>query len=182
MTDTVSSIQLSINQTVVGGIPDSIMWLEKGFKMDIDASSFPNNTTVNISVSLAQFNPFKLNNTYKIITEIYNISATERLINPVTLHLLVTGQNVTNKLYILHQHHDTMEMIPIDDPLNTSFLSFKLSNFSVVTIAADSSAVFVDVTCLYTQYSWEVIVRLHKKKVKMNKYCDIFKLIDESYC
>ena len=142
MTDTVSSKQLSINQTVVGGIPDSIVWLEKGFKMDIDASSFPNNTTVNISVSLAQFNPFKLNSTYKIITEIYNISATERLINPVTLHLehnLVTGQNVTNKLYILHQHHDTMEMIPIDDPLNTSFLSFKVSNFSDIVIAVKGS-------------------------------------------
>ena len=140
MTDTDSSKQLSINQTVVGGIPDSIVWLEKGFKMDIDASSFPNNTTVNISVSLAQFNPFKLKNTYKIITEIYNISATERLINPVTLHLehnLVTGQNVTNKLYILHQHEDTME-IPIDDPLNTSFLSFKLLNFSYIVIIVES--------------------------------------------
>ena len=180
MTDTVSSKQLSINQTVVGGIPDSIVWPEKGFKMDIDASSFPNNTTVNISVSLAQFNPFKLNNTYKIITEIYNISATETLINPITLHLehnLVTGQNVTNKLYILHQHHDTKE-IPIDDPLNTSFLSFKLSNFYVVTIAADvsasitadTSAVFmfeVDVTCKDTsKYSWEILVTLHKKKVE----------------
>ena len=118
------------------------MWLEKGFKMDIDASSFPNNTTVNISVSLAQFNPFKLNNTYKIITEIYNISATERLINPVTLHLehnLVTGQNVTNKLYILHQHHDTMEMVPIDDPMNTSFLSFKLLHFSYIVIVVEGS-------------------------------------------
>ena len=180
MTDTVSSKQLSINQTVVGGIPDSIVWLEKGFKMDIDASSFPNNTTVNISVSLAQFNPFKLNNTYEIITKIYNISATERLINPVTLHLehnLVTGQNVMNKLYILHQHHDTMEMIPIDDPLDTSFLSFKLSNFSVVTIAADTSAVSmfkVDVTCPNTsKYYWEVLVTLHKKKVKTNK-CTTF--------
>ena len=73
-------------------------------------------------------------------------------------------------------------MIPIDDPLNTSFLSFKLSNFSVVTIAADSFAVSmfeVDVTC---PNRMEVIVTLQKKEVKMNKCSDILKFIDESYC
>jgi hypothetical protein len=75
----------SISLIIIGGQPDSIIWLEKGFKMDIFPDSFPPDVPVNITISTQQtalsYSKFPL------VTQMYNITSTSPTLGAVLVHL-----------------------------------------------------------------------------------------------
>jgi hypothetical protein len=72
-----------LSHTIIGGRPDSINWLEEGFKMDIFPDSFPHDVPVDITISTHQSSYSK----FQLLTQIYSISSTSPSSGIVVVHL-----------------------------------------------------------------------------------------------
>jgi hypothetical protein len=96
-----------LSHTIIGGRPDSINWLEEGFKMDIFPDSFPPDVPVDITISTHQGN---LNNPkLQLLTQIYKITLTASSSGIVLLHLehnlVFNGTNI-DQIYLLLQNYE----------------------------------------------------------------------------
>ena len=129
------------NKSVIGGRADTILWADNSFMMDISTKSFRKGCQVNISLSLNHSRQFKIPNGYKIISQTFKISASEKLQNPVNLTLehnaVITTEEEAKSLVILHQNDEgTIEKLNGSTKPNCSFITFQMTEFCHVTVAA----------------------------------------------
>jgi hypothetical protein len=85
-TDTGKQTDTKFSRIIIGGKPNSVNWLEEGFKMDIFPDSFPPDVPVNITISLHQSNYTN----FQLVTQVYTITSnysTSEFFERVEVHL-----------------------------------------------------------------------------------------------
>lgn len=122
------------NKTVIGGNASRFSGVDNSFIIDFSAHSFPNGNHVNISVCLDRSLHFEIPKEYKILSQTYQISASEKLQRPVNFTLkhsaVITTEEEAMSLVILHQNDDEeIKKIYGYTKLNSSFITFQLSEF-----------------------------------------------------
>ena len=158
------------NFTITGGKPESVIWLDYGFKLDIPPGSFPPNMEVNISIITTPFKTFQLPGGYYPVSAFYGIHSTVQPILPVTIYLQhyakadKIGPSSAKKLQIAHMNTNGLDFIdPVVSP-NTVFVSFDLPNFSDSVVATNDTDIIDYVMMVFqsndSDYSSETSVRL----------------------
>jgi hypothetical protein len=120
-----SDIQISeITHTIIGGQPDSLIWLEKGFKMDIFPDSFPPDVPVDITISTHQTGLSY--SKHKLVTQMYTITSTTPSSGIVLVHLKhnLVFNDTDHCLPLIFEHNT--ELLPLQN-LSKYFMSSKVS-------------------------------------------------------
>ena len=156
--------------TITGGKPESVIWLDYGFKLDIPPGSFPPNIEVNISIITTPFKTFQLPDGYYPVSAFYEIHSAVQPILPVTIYLQhyakadKIGPNNAEKLQIAHMNKNGLEFIDAIVSPNTVFVSFDLPNFSNITTVTNDTNIIDYVMMVFqsndSDYSSETSVRL----------------------
>ena len=166
------------NKTVIGGTASTILWADNSFIIDILTDSFPKGHQVNISVSLNHSPQFEIPKGYKILSQTFKISATEKLNNSVNLTLehnaVITTEEEAKSLVILHQNDKSKtEKLNGSTEPNCSVITFKMTEFCYVAVAVPSE--------IYTKY----LLSFYRLQLKIhddisNPYMNILTLISQS--
>ena len=166
------------NKSVIGRRADRFSGADNSFIIDISNDSFPEGKQVNISVSLNHSRQFEIPKGYKIISQTFKISASEKLKNPVNLTLehnaVITTEEEAKSLVILHQNDKSKtEKLNGSTKPNCSFITFKMTEFCYVAVAAPNE--------IYTKY----LLSFYRLQLKIhddnsNPYLNILTLISQS--
>ena len=117
------------NKTIIGGNASTFSGANNTFIIDFSTDSFPNGSQVNISVCLDSSLHIEIPKGYKVLSQTYHISASEKLQNSVNLTIkhnaVITTEEEAKSLVILHQNDDgeTKELYGYTE-LNSSLLHF----------------------------------------------------------
>ena len=164
------------NKSVIGGTADTILWEDNSFIIEILTDSFPKGHRVDISVSLNHSRQFEIPKGYKIISQTFKISASEKLQYRVNLILehnaVITTEEEAKSLVILHRNDKgKTEVLNGSTEPNCTFIIFQLTEFSEVTVAGPED--------INTKY----LVSFYRKKIHdytINPSLDILILISQS--
>ena len=129
------------NKSVIGGKADTFSGADNSFIIDISSYSFPEGHQVDISVSLNHSRQFNIPKGYKILSQTFKISASEKLQHPVNLTLehnaVITTEEEAESLVILHRNDKgKTEILNGSTEPNCSFITFQMTEFCYVAAAA----------------------------------------------
>ena len=132
------------NKSVIGGKADTFSGADNSIIIDISSDSFPEGHQVDISVSLNHSHPFKIPKGYKILSQIFKISASEKLQYPVNLTLehnaVITTEEEAKSLVILHRNDKgKTEVLNGSTEPNCSFITFQMTEFCYVAAAGPNN-------------------------------------------
>ena len=166
------------NKRVIGGTANTILWADNSFLMDISNDSFLKGHQVNISVSLNHSPQFEIPKGYKILSQTFKISASEKLNNSVNLTLehnaVITTEEKAKSLVILHRNDEgTTEMLNGSTEPNCSFITIQMTEFCHVAVAAPN-----EINTKYLLSFYRLQLKIHDDN--SNPYLNILTLISQS--
>ena len=166
------------NKTVIGGTASTILWADNSFIIDILTDSFPKGHQVNISVSLNHSRQFKIPKGYKILSQTFKISASEKLNNSVNLTLehnaVISTEEEAKSLVILHRNDKgKTEILNGSTEPNCSFITIQMTEFSHVAVAAPN-----EINTKYLLSFYWLQLKIHDDN--SNPYLNILTLISQS--
>ena len=132
------------NKSVIGGKADTFSGADNSFIIDISNDSFQKGHQVDISVSLSHSCQFKIPKGYKILSQTFKISASEKLQHPVNLTLqhnaVITTEEEAKSFVILHRNDKSKtEVLKGSTEPNCSFITFEMSEFCYVAAAGPNN-------------------------------------------
>ena len=166
------------NKSVIGGRAKTILWADNSFIIDISTDSFPKGQEVNISVSVNHSRQFKIPSGYKIISQTFKISASEKLQNPVNLTLehnaVITTEEEAKSLVILHRNDEgKTEILNGSTEPNCSFITIQMIEFCDVAVASPN-----EINTKYLLSFYRLQLKIHDDI--SNPYLNIIILISQS--
>ena len=166
------------NKSVIGGTADIFSGADNSFIIDISNDSFPKGHQVDISVSLNHSRQFEIPKGYKILSQTFKISASEKLQKPVNLTLehnaVISTEEEAKSLVILHRSDKgKTEILNGSTEPNCSFITIQMTEFCQVAVAAPNG--------IYTKY----LLSFYRLQLKIhddnsNPYLNILTLISQS--
>jgi hypothetical protein len=160
---------------IIGGMPQSIDWLERGFKMDIFPDTFPANASVNITIIYHHSYPPAFNK-YTLVTPNYEIESTHQPSGTaVIVHLKHNVMHRDNaSFHLIHQHDDNTVTSSAIENISKYFISFKVDSFSCCCVMCSNCTIkygasfYARKTSSHVQV--QVVLNSFKDKMKDNKY------------
>jgi CTP:phosphocholine cytidylyltransferase-like protein len=157
-------------------MPQSIDWLERGFKMDIFPDTFPANASVNITIIYHHSYPPAFNK-YTLVTPNYEIESTHQPSGTaVIVHLKhnVMHRDNNASFHLIHQHDDNTVTSSAIENISKYFISFKVDSFSCCCVMCSNCTIkygasfYARKTSSHVQV--QVVLNSFKDKMKDNKY------------
>ena len=127
-------------RSVIGGKADTISMGDNRLKIDFSTDSFPKEHQVDISVSLDHWHQFKIPKGYKLLSQTYYISASEKLQDPVNLTIehnaVITTEEEAKSVIILHESDEgTTKISQGHTGPNYTFKTFQLAESCIIASA-----------------------------------------------